>query len=96
MFNVNRHLNLTNVCSASCAYCSFQRKPGEKDAYAMRIEEAVRLAKAMESESLTELLVRSSDVLRLVLERHRHQTVVIVGHSANNRTPQQNLSGEGR
>src|SRR3982750_1039135 len=31
MFNVNRHLNLTNVCSASCAYCSFPRKPGEKD-----------------------------------------------------------------
>ncbi len=24
-----------------CAYCSFQRKPGEKDAYTMRIEEAV-------------------------------------------------------
>ena len=45
-FNVNRHLNLTNVCSASCAYCSFQRKPGEKDAYTMRVEEAVRLAKA--------------------------------------------------
>ena len=41
-FNVNRHLNLTNVCAASCAYCSFQRKPGEKDAYTMRIEEAVR------------------------------------------------------
>ena len=28
LFNVNRHLNLTNVCAASCAYCSFQRKPG--------------------------------------------------------------------
>src|SRR5919199_1561482 len=54
-FNVNRHLNMTNVCTASCAYCSFQRKPGEKDAYTMRIEEAVRLAKAMESENLTEL-----------------------------------------
>src|SRR5579884_831919 len=54
-FNVNRHLNMTNVCSASCAYCSFQRKPGEKDAYTMRIEEAVRLAKAMESDQLTEL-----------------------------------------
>src|SRR5690606_2965030 len=52
---VNRHLNLTNVCSASCAYCSFQRKPGEKDAYTMRIEEAVRKAKEMESEQLTEL-----------------------------------------
>ncbi|CAM5604275.1 Aminodeoxyfutalosine synthase [Streptomyces glaucescens] len=54
-FNVNRHLNMTNVCTASCAYCSFQRKPGEKDAYTMRIEEAVKLAKAMEAENLTEL-----------------------------------------
>ena len=54
-FNVNRHLNMTNVCTASCAYCSFQRKPGEKDAYTMRIEEAVRLAKAMEDDRLTEL-----------------------------------------
>jgi aminodeoxyfutalosine synthase len=54
-FNVNRHLNLTNVCSASCAYCSFQRKPGQKDAYTMRVEEAVRLAKAMEPAGITEL-----------------------------------------
>jgi aminodeoxyfutalosine synthase len=55
VFNVNRHLNLTNVCSASCAYCSFQRKPGEKDAYTMRVEEAVRLAKQMEPDGITEL-----------------------------------------
>ncbi|WP_131787788.1 aminofutalosine synthase MqnE [Protofrankia symbiont of Coriaria ruscifolia] len=54
-FNVNRHLNLTNVCAASCAYCSFQRKPGETDAYTMRIEEAVRLARAMEPAGITEL-----------------------------------------
>ena len=46
---------MTNVCSASCAYCSFQRKPGEKDAYTMRIEEAVRLAKEMEPDGITEL-----------------------------------------
>jgi aminodeoxyfutalosine synthase len=55
LFNVNRHLNLTNVCSASCAYCSFQRKPGEADAYTMRVEEAVALAKQMEPEGITEL-----------------------------------------
>jgi aminodeoxyfutalosine synthase len=54
-FNVNRHLNLTNVCVASCAYCSFERKPGQADAYTMRLEEAVRLAKAMEPEGITEL-----------------------------------------
>ena len=54
-FNVNRHLNLTNVCSASCAYCSFQRKPGQKDAYTMRVEEAVEKALAMKDDGLTEL-----------------------------------------
>src|SRR5919202_5959669 len=54
-FNVNRHLNLTNVCAASCAYCSFQRKPGEKDAYTMRPHEAVAKAREMEAEQLTEL-----------------------------------------
>lgn len=54
-FNVNRHLNLTNVCTASCAYCSFQRKPGDADAYTMRVEEAVRLAVAMRPAGITEL-----------------------------------------
>src|SRR4051812_29038157 len=54
-FNVNRHLNLTNVCVASCAYCSFQRKPGAKDAYTMRIEEAVRLAEQMRPSGITGL-----------------------------------------
>jgi aminodeoxyfutalosine synthase len=54
-FNVNRHLNLTNVCTASCAYCSFQRKPGEADAYTMRAEQAVALAKEMEPAGITEL-----------------------------------------
>jgi aminodeoxyfutalosine synthase len=54
-FNVNRHLNLTNVCAASCAYCSFQRKPGQKDAYTMRVEEAVELARTMEPDGITEL-----------------------------------------
>jgi aminodeoxyfutalosine synthase len=54
-FNVNRHLNLTNVCTASCAYCSFQRKPGQKDAYTMRVEEAVEKALAMRGDGLTEL-----------------------------------------
>src|SRR5690348_3807185 len=54
-FNVNRHLNLTNVCSASCAYCSFERKPGQADAYTMRVEEAVEKALAMKDDGLTEL-----------------------------------------
>src|SRR6201995_4471137 len=54
-FNVNRHLNLTNVCTASCAYCSFERKPGQKDAYTMRGEGAVEKALAMKDDGLPEL-----------------------------------------
>jgi aminodeoxyfutalosine synthase len=57
MFNVNRHLNLTNVCSASCAYCAFRRKPGEKDASVMSVDEVVRRAREMADEQLTELHV---------------------------------------
>ena len=54
-FNVNRHLNLTNVCVASCAYCTFERKPGHPEAYTMRVAEAVALAQEMQPEGLTEL-----------------------------------------
>jgi aminodeoxyfutalosine synthase len=54
-FTINRHLNLTNVCTAACAYCSFQRKAGEADAYTMRIEDAVALAEQVRGDGLTEL-----------------------------------------
>ncbi len=34
-FNVNRHLNPTNVCVASCRLCAFGRKPDAPAAYTM-------------------------------------------------------------
>ncbi len=43
-FNVNRHLNLTNICKAKCAFCSFRRDEGEEGGYTMTIEEAVEAA----------------------------------------------------
>jgi len=49
-FNVNRHINYTNICVKSCSFCAFSRKAGESGAYAMslaeikgRAAEAVRL-----------------------------------------------------
>jgi aminodeoxyfutalosine synthase len=40
-FNRNLHINATNVCEASCRFCSFARlKPGDKEAYTMSHEEA--------------------------------------------------------
>jgi len=40
-FNRNIHINATNVCEASCMFCSFARlKPGDAGAYTMSHEEA--------------------------------------------------------
>ena len=36
---MNRHINPTNICVLSCKFCDFAKKPGEKDAYEMSIDE---------------------------------------------------------
>lgn len=40
-FNRNLHINATNVCVASCRFCSFARlRPGDPGAYTMSLEQA--------------------------------------------------------
>jgi len=46
---------------------------------------APHLVRFPNGESLQDLTARMSNVLRLVLERHRDETVVVVGHSSGNR-----------
>jgi aminodeoxyfutalosine synthase len=53
-FNVNRHINPTNVCVASCKLCAFGRKPDMPGAYTMALEEAYRIAGENWSEAITE------------------------------------------
>jgi aminodeoxyfutalosine synthase len=53
-FNVNRHLNPTNVCMASCRLCAFGRKPDAPGAYTMALEEAFRQAGEGWTEAVTE------------------------------------------
>ncbi|MDP6738600.1 MAG: hypothetical protein QF404_01150, partial [Planctomycetota bacterium] len=38
-FNVNQHINYTNICNKLCRFCAFQRLPGQEDAYVMSPEE---------------------------------------------------------
>src|SRR6202045_4754452 len=38
-FNVNRHINPTNVCVAHCKLCAFGRSPDSPGAYAFALEE---------------------------------------------------------
>ena len=46
-YNVNRHINYTNVCALSCRFCGFYRKKGQEGAYThdmARIEDEARKA----------------------------------------------------
>jgi len=53
-FNVNRHINPTNVCVASCRLCAFGRKKEMPGAYTMALEEAFQAAASGYSEAVTE------------------------------------------
>ncbi len=53
-FNVNRHINPTNACVASCKLCAFGRKPDAPGAYTMALEEAFRVAGENWTEAVTE------------------------------------------
>jgi aminodeoxyfutalosine synthase len=53
-FNVNRHINPTNVCVASCRLCAFGKKKGDDGTYTMALEEAWTSAGQGYSEAVTE------------------------------------------
>jgi aminodeoxyfutalosine synthase len=53
-FNVNRHINPTNVCVAACKLCAFGRKKGDPAGYTMALEEAWQTAASGYSEAVTE------------------------------------------
>ncbi len=37
-YNINRHLNYTNICALSCSFCSFYRKKDDEGAYEYSLE----------------------------------------------------------
>ncbi len=53
-FNVNRHINPTNVCVAACRLCAFGRKKDTDGAYTMALEEAWHTAASGYTEAVTE------------------------------------------
>lgn len=42
-YNVNCHVNLTNICASRCKFCAFGRGVDDKGSYAMTIDDAVKL-----------------------------------------------------
>src|SRR6185295_16158057 len=53
-FNVNRHINPTDVCVASCRLCAFGKKKKDPKAYTMSLDQVWETAGQGYSEAVTE------------------------------------------
>ncbi len=57
-FNINLRLEATNVCAASCLFCSFARlKPGDPGAYTLSLEQMIDKLRERADQPLTEVHV---------------------------------------
>ena len=54
-FNVNQHVNYTNLCNKFCSFCSFDRQPGQEGAYRMTPEVVAAKIRAHLDEPVTEV-----------------------------------------
>jgi aminodeoxyfutalosine synthase len=58
-FNMNRHINLTNICVSRCKFCAFSRDKSDSDAYAMTIEDVMDIARSAKDLGITEFHIVS-------------------------------------
>jgi aminodeoxyfutalosine synthase len=54
-YNVNRHIEPTNVCATECAFCAFGRKATDPDAYEMTLDDVYERAATCVAEGATEV-----------------------------------------
>lgn len=54
-YNINRHMNYTNLCALSCKFCSFYRKKGDEGVYEYSIEDIARQARQAAEAGATEI-----------------------------------------
>ncbi|NPV27682.1 MAG: aminofutalosine synthase MqnE [Firmicutes bacterium] len=59
-FNVNRHINLTNICVSRCKFCAFGVDRDAPQAYTMSLEEVLRVAEESIPQGVTELHIVSA------------------------------------
>ena len=58
---VNKHINLTNICSSNCPLCAFQCKSGDKQGYTLEIEDIDKiLVDTKNIEGLSEIHIVSA------------------------------------
>ncbi len=82
-YNVNRHINPTNVCVAHCKLCAFGRDPGAPGAYTYSLEEMYERAEQGVREGATEIHIVGGlhpdlpfdfflELIRGLKQRHPH------------------------
>jgi aminodeoxyfutalosine synthase len=54
-FNVNQHVNYTNICNKLCRFCAFQRLPNQEGAYAWTPEQCAEKIREHLHEPVTEV-----------------------------------------
>lgn len=54
-YNINRHINYTNICALACKFCEFQRKRGEAGAYEFSHDDVFRMAGEAVASGATEV-----------------------------------------
>ncbi|NNM88262.1 MAG: aminofutalosine synthase MqnE [Phycisphaerae bacterium] len=54
-YNINRHINYSNICALSCKFCEFHRKRGEEGSYEYQMEDIYRIANEAVSTGATEI-----------------------------------------
>ncbi|MCP4716707.1 MAG: aminofutalosine synthase MqnE [Deltaproteobacteria bacterium] len=54
-FNVNCHINLTNICIARCSFCAFSRDRQEQDSYTMTIDQVLTQVQKASDSGITEV-----------------------------------------
>jgi aminodeoxyfutalosine synthase len=54
-YNVNRHMNYTNVCVSDCGFCGFYRRVRHPEAYEWTVAECVEIARKAYDEGAREL-----------------------------------------
>ncbi len=53
-FNINKHINPTNICVNRCKFCAFSRSKGERGSYEFSIEKILEDVKNSEAMGITE------------------------------------------
>lgn len=54
-FVYNQHINYTNICRNACRFCAFSRRPEDKGAYVLSVDDVVREVASRKEEPVREL-----------------------------------------